>query len=38
MDLVVDNCVLYNGMENDVAKCAIEIRNIFNEQCRAYGL
>lgn len=29
MKLVFDNCVKYNGKENQIAKYAIEIKNIF---------
>lgn len=29
MNLVFDNCVLYNGAENMVAKHAVEIKNYF---------
>ena len=29
MKLVFDNCVKYNGLENQIAKHAIEIKNLF---------
>jgi len=38
MLLVFSNCLFYNGMENPVSKCAIEIRQMFEAQCRSFGL
>ena len=29
MKLVFDNCIKYNGIENIIAKHAIEIKNLF---------
>lgn len=38
MNLVFDNCVLYNGVENMIAKHALEIKVIFEENMRQAGL
>ena len=37
MKLVFDNCVRYNGSENQVARYAIEIRNMFEENMKSAG-
>jgi hypothetical protein len=37
MKLVFDNCVKYNGVENLIAKHAIEIKNIFEENMKQTG-
>lgn len=37
MNLVFENCVLYNGMDNIVAKYAIEIRESFLENMKQTG-
>jgi hypothetical protein len=37
MKLVFDNCVKYNGKENQIAKYAIEIKNIFEENMKQAG-
>lgn len=37
MKLVFDNCVKYNGIENLIAKHAIEIKNLFEEHMKQTG-
>lgn len=37
MKLVFDNCVKYNGIENLIAKHAIEIKNLFEENMKQTG-
>ena len=37
MNLVFDNCVRYNGPENMIAKYAIEIKGIFEENMKQMG-
>lgn len=37
MKLVFDNCVRYNGMENQIAKHALEIKNMFEENMKQTG-
>jgi len=37
MKLVFDNCVKYNGIENMIAKHAIEIKNLFEENMKQTG-
>lgn len=37
MKLVFDNCVKYNGVENQIAKLAIEIKNLFEENMKQTG-
>jgi len=37
MKLVFDNCVKYNGIENLVAKHAVEIKNLFEENMKQTG-
>ena len=37
MKLVFDNCVRYNGIENQIAKHAIEIKNMFEENMKQTG-
>lgn len=38
MRLVFENCILYNGLENTVSKCAMEIREHFESSCRINGV
>lgn len=37
MKLVFDNCVRYNGPENQVSRYALEIKNTFEENMRQMG-
>ena len=37
MNLVFDNCVRYNGSENMIAKHAIEIKGMFEENMKQMG-
>lgn len=37
MKLVFDNCIKYNGTENQIAKHAIEIKNLFEENMKQTG-
>lgn len=37
MGLVFDNCVRYNGSENMIAKHAIEIKSMFEENMKQMG-
>lgn len=37
MKLVFDNCVKYNGIENQIAKHALEIKNLFEENMKQTG-
>lgn len=37
MNLVFDNCVEYNGSENIVAKHAIQIKILFQENMKKTG-
>ena len=37
MKLVFDNCVKYNGLENQIAKHALEIKNLFEENMKNTG-
>jgi len=37
MKLVFDNCIKYNGIENQIAKHAIEIKNLFEENMKQTG-
>lgn len=37
MNLVFDNCVRYNGAENMIAKHAIEIKGLFEENMKQMG-
>ncbi len=37
MNLVFDNCVHYNGVENPIAKHAIEIKTGFEESMKQMG-
>lgn len=38
MLLVFTNCLFYNGLENPISKCAIEVRQLFETSCRGIGL
>jgi hypothetical protein len=34
MLLIFDNCILYNGSENDVGKIAVAMKYEFNGMCK----
>lgn len=38
MQIVFSNCVLYNGVDNPVSKCAIELKDLFESSCRSNGI